>query len=145
MAEAGIALCAKHFPGHGLSGVDSHHGLPVIPNDADLQTHLAPFRAAVRAGIQWMMIAHLDLPLPDGRRELAPFSPYWLRTVLREQLGFSGLTISDDLGMKAVAEGRSVAEIAEAMVRAGCDVLIESRPDPEVWQQAAQGIANAKG
>jgi beta-N-acetylhexosaminidase len=113
--RAGVAACAKHFPGHGDTRQDSHHELPVV--DAP---ELEPFRAAVEAGVRAVMTAHVVV------RSLGPepatVSPAAMR-LLREELGFDGLVVSDALDMRAVADTIGVEESAVQALAAGVDAL----------------------
>jgi beta-N-acetylhexosaminidase len=121
---AGLLAAAKHFPGHGDTSTDSHFELPVVDQSlARLERiELAPFRAAIDAGIGAMMTAHvvysaLDPTLP------ATLSPL-ICTSLRERLGFRGMLLSDDLEMRAVADRWAIGDAAVAAVAAGCDALL---------------------
>ncbi len=124
MASVGMAACAKHFPGHGHVDVDSHHGLPVCDLDRDgLEDHLAPFRAAIAAGVPAVMTAHVVYPAVDPDR-CATLSPLWIDGVLRGELGFDGAVLSDDLEMGAIVNELGIGEAALQAVRAGVDGLL---------------------
>ena len=137
--EAGGALAtAKHFPGHGGTGTDSHHGLALVPADrARLDAvDLAPFRAAVEAGVSAVMPGHLAVPALDGRDDRpAILSPEILDGVLRSEMGFSGLVVSDALEMEGARAGRFDGEVAALALGAGVDVILVPR-DPVVAHQA---------
>jgi beta-N-acetylhexosaminidase len=123
--DAGIVAVGKHFPGHGDTDVDSHMALPVIDRSQDeLESfELIPFRAAIAAGVDAIMTAHIALPqITNG--EPATLSPATLTTLLRERMGFSGLIITDDLEMGAIVEGYGTAEAALRAFRAGADLLL---------------------
>jgi beta-N-acetylhexosaminidase len=122
--RAGVAAVGKHFPGHGCVAADSHHELPIDERDFfDLEQHdLVPFRAAVGAGIEAIMTAHVLYPEVDSR--VAGYSPYWIKDVLRNDMGFSGAVFSDDLSMAGADLGASYAERARQALAAGCDVLL---------------------
>lgn len=119
----GMEAVGKHFPGHGWVSADSHVSLPVDErsfeaiNTADIQ----PF-AALAQVVQWMMPAHVIYAQCDALT--AGTSDFWLRQVLREQLGFKGLIVSDDLSMEGAASAGDVATRAELAAAAGCDVLL---------------------
>ena len=121
---AGVAACAKHFPGHGDTTVDSHVALPRVPHGLERlrAVELVPFRAAVRAGVASVMTAHLLVPALDPDRP-ATLSPRVLE-LLRGELGFRGLLFSDDLEMGAVAGLGSPAELAEGAILAGVDAVL---------------------
>ena len=122
LRAAGVVGCGKHFPGHGDTRTDSHHELPVVPHDlARLRAiELHPFAAAVRAGMPAIMTAHVLFPAVDPERP-ATMSPPIIQGLLRGELGFAGVVVSDDLGMKAVAARYSVDEIVVGALLAGVD------------------------
>lgn len=129
--DAGIAAAVKHFPGHGDTTVDSHTGLPVIDHDrATLQrVDLPPFKAAIDAGTDVVMAGHLLVPALDPSLP-ATLSSAILGGLLRDQLGFKGVTITDSLWMQGIRS--RVANDAEASLRAlraGADILLMP-PDP---------------
>jgi beta-N-acetylhexosaminidase len=122
--EKGLLTCAKHFPGHGDTAQDSHKDLPRLPHALERlrRIELPPFEALARAGVAAIMTAHvvfeaLDPDLP------ATLSAPVLR-LLREELGFDGCCISDDLEMKAVAEHFPLEQVAPGAVLAGVDALL---------------------
>lgn len=121
---AGVAACAKHFPGHGDTDLDSHLALPRL--DLDLErlrrVELPPFEAAIAAEVASVMTAHVLFPKLDPKRPatLSPEVMGWLR----DELGYGGLVFSDDLEMKAVADNFSVDERSLGALRAGVDVLL---------------------
>jgi beta-N-acetylhexosaminidase len=122
LQSAGVLACAKHFPGHGDTGVDSHHDLPeVVLGDPATSPWLVPFRAAVAAGAASVMSAHVRVPEIDARP--ATLVPAIMTDLLRRDLGFTGLTLSDGLEMGAVAGPLGVAEGAVQAVLAGVDAL----------------------
>jgi beta-N-acetylhexosaminidase len=121
--ERGVAACAKHFPGHGDTTVDSHLGLPVVEAEREelLAGALVPFRAAVEAGVVAVMTAHLVVPALDGVP--ATVSEVLLGDLLRGELGFDGTVISDALDMHAVSKTIGLEEGAVRAVAAGVDAL----------------------
>ncbi len=120
----GVAACAKHFPGHGDTSQDSHVDMPRLPHPLERlrRVELPPFAALARAGVASVMTAHVVFEALDPERP-ATLSPPVLR-LLREELGFQGCCISDDLEMKAVAEHFPLEEVAPASVLAGVDSLL---------------------
>lgn len=130
LQQAGMAHCGKHFPGHGFVSEDSHHAVPVDQRDWEAlwQDDILPYRKLM-GELASVMPAHVIYPKLDPLP--AGFSSFWLRTVLREQLGFNGVIFSDDLCMEgASAAGESMVERALAALHAGCDmVLVCNRPD----------------
>ena len=134
LQSSGVAACVKHFPGHGTVAGDSHKMLPVSHLEKfELAPHLKPFATAIGAGVKIMMAAHLKFPEIDSRS--VPFSPLFLHEIARLKLAFSGIMISDDLDMAAVA-GRPLSEVMVEGVKAGLDMALWGRnlkpvADPE--------------
>ncbi|MFC0005384.1 glycoside hydrolase family 3 protein [Micromonospora siamensis] len=124
LQTGGVAACAKHFPGHGDTRVDSHHDLPVIgASGAALRAgELVPFRAAVAAGVQAVMTGHLLVPALDPTLP-ATLSPYILGGLLREELGFHGVVVTDAIEMRAVADRYGLAGAAVRALAAGADAV----------------------
>jgi beta-N-acetylhexosaminidase len=125
-AAAGLLCCAKHFPGHGAATVDSHLALPIIDVDrARLdRVELPPFRAAIAAGVPAIMLAHLIVPALDPTPSIpASLSRRITTDLLRRELGFAGLAVTDDLEMGALA---SIGEAAagERAIQAGADFVL---------------------
>jgi beta-glucosidase len=121
----GVLGCAKHFPGHGDTGCDSHLELPVLPHSrARLEAvELPPFRDAIAAGVAAVMTAHLSLPALDRDRP-ATLSPAVLSGLLREELGFAGLVVTDALVMEAIAGRYGAGEAAVLALQAGADLVL---------------------
>jgi beta-N-acetylhexosaminidase len=124
MQDSGVSACAKHFPGKGAATVDAHIDLPTIklPRAAFSRTHLAPFRAACAAGVDAVMTSHVRFPAFDS--EVATFSAKIVRDVLRGELAYDGLVVSDDLCMGAITKRWPVAEATLKCLDAGHDVLM---------------------
>ncbi len=124
----GVHACAKHFPGHGRTIADSHAELPVVGADREeLEADLAPFRAAIEAGVRSVMMAHVSYTALDPSGAPASLSPR-IVGLLRDGLGFAGIVATDALIMEAVAaSGRTEAQAAVEAIRAGCDVLLYPR------------------
>jgi len=125
-AAAGLLCCAKHFPGHGAATVDSHVGLPLIDVDrARLdRVELPPFRSAIAAGVPAIMLAHLIVPALDPTPSLpASLSRRVVTDLLRREMGFAGIVLTDDLEMGALA---SIGEAAagERALEAGADFVL---------------------
>jgi beta-N-acetylhexosaminidase len=121
---AGVAACAKHFPGHGDTSSDSHLALPVIDVDAATlrSRELAPFRAAVDAGTLTVMTSHILVPAVDEVNP-ATFSAPILEGILRGELGFTGVIVSDALDMVGASGEIGIPEAAVRALAAGCDLL----------------------
>ncbi|MBV9924908.1 MAG: glycoside hydrolase family 3 C-terminal domain-containing protein [Acidobacteria bacterium] len=124
--EGGALSTAKHFPGHGDTAVDSHIGLPTIQADrARLERlELVPFRAAVAAGVDSVMTAHIALPKLNGDELPATLSPKVTNDLLRRELKFDGLVVTDSLGMGAITKGFPGGEAAVRAIQAGADVAL---------------------
>lgn len=122
--EAGMAAVGKHFPGHGGVTEDSHNELPVDrrPMGDLLMEDLVPFQRMIDYGLDAIMPAHVIYEQAD--RELAGFSRFWLKDVLRDQLGFHGVIFSDDLTMAAAEQAGGFAERARSALTAGCDMVL---------------------
>jgi beta-N-acetylhexosaminidase len=127
-SRAGMRTSAKHFPGHGATGKDSHFTTPTITRSRpELERcDFVPFRAAIAAGVSSVMTTHITFPALDPDAP-ATTSPAILGTLLRDELGFGGVVISDDLEMAGMALKAPLIAGARAALLAGCDVLIVSR------------------
>ena len=124
LLAGGVLPAVKHFPGHGSLTTDSHLALPVHGADAEhiAGTELPPFADAVEAGVPMVMVAHVDVPAWDPGVP-ASLSPEAYR-VLREDLQFAGVTVTDSLGMGALAQVGDAGDVAVAALRAGADLLL---------------------
>ncbi len=124
MQEAGVAACAKHFPGHGDTRQDSHFELPRLPHDLDRlrEVELAPFAAAVAAKVASVMSAHVIFEALDRKRP-ATLSPP-VMNLLRGELGYDGVVFTDDLEMRAVADHFTPEQRVRGALEAGCDALL---------------------
>jgi beta-N-acetylhexosaminidase len=125
LQSAGVAACGKHFPGHGDTSTDSHHELPLVEHDPRrlAEVEMAPFRAAIEENVATIMTAHvLALTLDEHRP--ASFSPIVVDQWLKQTLGFQGVVVSDDLGMKAISATWALPEAMVRAVSAGCDVAL---------------------
>ncbi|WP_431873120.1 glycoside hydrolase family 3 protein [Nocardiopsis eucommiae] len=130
-SEHGVVPVIKHFPGHGDTDVDSHTGLPVIdlPRDRWEAEHLPPFRAAVDAGVDAIMTAHVLMPQLDPGEDPATLSPVIIDEILRGELGYDGVVTTDALNMEGVRQTHDDGEVAVRVVEAGVDQLLMP-PDP---------------
>lgn len=137
--DAGIAPCAKHFPGHGDTSVDSHLALPALNEGRERldAIELAPYRALIGDGLEMIMSAHIVYPALDGAGLPATLSRPILTDVLRSELGFDGVIITDSMSMKAVADNFGVGQAAVMAVQAGADVVLACgtrEAQEETWQ-----------
>ncbi|MDQ0661501.1 beta-N-acetylhexosaminidase [Paenibacillus sp. W2I17] len=124
----GIAATAKHFPGHGDTAVDSHLGMVTVPHDRNRleQMELLPFRKAIEAGVDAIMTAHVMFPSIEPESIPATLSHKVLTGLLREEMGFEGIIITDCLEMHAISKPYGVAEAAVRAVEAGADLILVS-------------------
>ncbi len=131
LRAGGVAACAKHFPGHGDTAMDSHLALPTVdhplPRLRDVE--LAPFRAAIEEGVESIMTAHIVFPAYDS--EPATLSRRILTGLLREEMGFDGVIITDGLNMKAIADNYGMGEAAVRSIEAGADLVLAFGPIPD--------------
>ncbi len=129
---AKVITTAKHFPGHGDTATDSHLNLATIGADRERleKVEWAPFRAAIQSGVDSVMTAHIAVPALDEPDLPATLSPKIVNGILREELGFKGLIVTDALEMGGIAKGFSVGEAAVRALIAGADVLLMP-PDGE--------------
>lgn len=128
MHAAGMAATLKHFPGHGSVLEDTHFDAARDPRAfATLEAEdLLPFRAGIDAGAQAVMLAHVSYPDVDPNP--AGYSRRWIVDILRQQMGFAGIAISDDIGMAAAESAGGVAARLQAHVDAGCDLVLVCAP-----------------
>lgn len=140
---AGILSVVKHFPGHGDTAQDSHYGVPVVKADRKQlqQIHLAPFEAAVRAGVDGVMTGHILYPALDAKN-IATFSKPILGNLLRQQMGFKGLVVTDSLDMKSATSFCTISGCAVRALESGSDMILLGRyvKPLTVFKQAAQEI-----
>ena len=144
LQQEGVAACGKHFPGHGDTGVDSHADLPVVDHEPGRLEHveLHPFRAAIRTGVAAIMTAHVRYPAWDETSPATLARPI-VTGLLRQELGFGGLIVSDDMAMGAIAKHHAATDAAVAAVNAGCDVLMLCAPDPAYQVAVIEGLIHA--
>ncbi len=131
LQAAGVAATAKHFPGHGDTASDFHFGTPQV-NHARERLHeveLLPFETAIASDVKLVMSAHIALPALTGDPSLpATLSPQVLRGLLRDEMKFTGVIVSDALDMRAIGQGDKLASEAIAAISAGVDLLLFQHP-----------------
>jgi len=145
--DGGALTTAKHFPGHGDTSVDSHLGLPVIDADrARLDAvELVPFRRAIAEGVDGVMTAHVQLPAILGPGSPpATLSEALLTGLLRDELGFDGLVLTDALTMRAITDMYGIEEASVRSVEAGADVVLAPRAVPEVVRALAGAVRSGR-
>jgi beta-N-acetylhexosaminidase len=143
LQDGGVAACGKHFPGHGDTELDSHLALPAVDHSRSRldDVELRPFRKAIEAEVALVMTAHivvreLDATLP------ATLSPAAVNALLRKELGYQGVVVSDDLEMKAVADRWRSGLASVLAVKAGCDLMLVCHT-PEAQAEAIEGVIHA--
>jgi beta-glucosidase-like glycosyl hydrolase len=137
-----VLACAKHFPGHGRTHQDSHVALPVQEESLTelLASDLVPFRAAVDSGVASVMTAHVAFPALDRATRAATLSPPTI-ALLRGELGFQGLIVSDALDMGGVLASHNQGEAAVRALAAGCDLLLAPTDAPAVVRTLQEAAA----
>lgn len=144
--RGGVAATAKHFPGHGDTAVDSHVDLPRISHDrASLEAiDLVPFKAAIDAGVDAIMIGHLLVPAVDPSGLPATMSPAIITGLLRGRLGFTGVVVTDSLRMAGVRTTYSDGEIAVRAILAGADQLLDPPSLPTAHAAVLQAVNSGR-
>ncbi|MEZ7003498.1 glycoside hydrolase family 3 protein [Streptomyces sp. AD55] len=144
--RSGVAACAKHFPGHGDTATDSHTGLPVITHSrAEWEALDAPpFRAAIEAGIDSLMTAHLMVPALDPSGDPATLSRPIVTGILREELGYDGVVVTDSLAMEGVRTKYGDERVPVLALKAGVDQLLNP-PDLDLaWNAVLAAVRDGE-
>ena len=141
LKSQGIVSCLKHFPGIGSTSQDPHTGLSVTDRTEEQfrSEEFIAFKAGIDAGVQMVMIGHISAPGLTGDNEPCIFSERVVTDILREELGFDGVVITDALNMAAVSEYHTADEAAILALKAGCDMLLM----PEDYETAYNGVLQA--
>jgi beta-N-acetylhexosaminidase len=141
---AGLAACGKHFPGHGDTSTDSHFELPLVEHAPDRlrAIEFEPFRAAIAEQVAFIMTAHVLVPSFDETRP-ASLSSEIVQALLREELKFDGVILSDDLEMKAVSAKYDVPYAAVEAIRAGCDGILICSGDVDLQGRTLEALVHA--
>ncbi|MFG3059803.1 glycoside hydrolase family 3 protein [Streptomyces sp. NPDC048231] len=144
--SSGVAATAKHFPGHGDTAVDSHFGFPVITHSRELweQLDAVPFRAAIRAGIGAIMTAHIMVPALDDSGDPATLSHPILTGILREELGYDGVVVTDSLGMEGVRQKYGDDRVPVLALKAGVDQLLNPPSLDVAWNAVLQAVRSGE-
>jgi beta-N-acetylhexosaminidase len=144
LQDSGIAACGKHFPGHGDTSTDSHLELPIVehPPERLREVELTPFRAAVDADVATIMTAHVLVPALDEHVP-ATLSRTVVTKLLRDELKYEGVILSDDLEMKAIAATMPVPDAAVRAIGAGCDGLLICGSDHDLQVSALEALIRA--
>lgn len=141
LKEEGIIGMYKHFPGHGGTTADSHEGYAYVDDTLEEleEGAFVPFQRGIDEGIQVIMVSHISCPNVTGDNTPATLSERMITEILREDMGFDGMVITDALGMGAITQQYSSSEAAVAALKAGADMLLM----PEDFQSAYQGVLDA--
>ena len=125
LEDNGIIPCGKHFPGHGDTMTDSHHVLPVVEADRTRldNIELEPFRQAIRRGLPALMTAHVRYPALDAEAPATLSRPI-LTDLLRNELGFQGVTLTDDMEMRAILDHQPIGKASVRALQAGADMIV---------------------
>lgn len=140
MQDAGILTCAKHFPGHGDTSTDSHFELPIITQSKEhlYDLELYPFKKLIEAGVDTVMVAHLNIPAFDASETPSSLSQNIVTNILQNELGFNGLVLTDGLNMQAITNDYSGAQAALAAFKAGNTLLLCPFEVPQAIQAIEQ-------
>jgi len=144
LQQEGIAACGKHFPGHGDTVADSHHELPLVehPPERLREVEFLPFTAAIDAGVATIMTAHVFVPSLDDTNP-ATLSKRVVTDLLRHELKYEGVILSDDLEMKAIAATYAVPSAAVLAIDAGCDGALICSGDHDTQWAALEALVHA--
>ncbi|OON72531.1 glycoside hydrolase family 3 protein [Streptomyces tsukubensis] len=143
---AGIAAAVKHFPGHGDTATDSHYGFPVIEHTREQWRTLdaPPFQAAIGAGIDVIMTAHIMVPALDPSGDPATLSRPILTGVLREELGYEGVVVTDSLRMEGVRTKYGDDRVPVLALKAGVDQLLDPPDIAVAWQAVCEAVRSGE-
>ncbi len=147
MQDYKVMACAKHFPGHGDTDVDSHYDLPVINHNlARLDSiEMYPFKVLAQHGLQSMMLGHLSIPALDNtKNQPSSLSPKIVTTLLKEKINYQGLLFTDGLGMKGVSKHYDAGEIEANALIAGNDILLLPQDVPAAMSQIKKAITEGR-
>lgn len=147
MQDGGILSCAKHFPGHGDTDVDSHYGLPMINHNMNRldSIELKPFKYLIKQGVSSIMAAHLHIPSIDNRKNRATSTSInAITNLLRNELEFNGLIITDGLEMKGVTKHFKPGQLSAEALLAGNDILLLPNDIRKAFDEIYKYVANKK-
>jgi beta-N-acetylhexosaminidase len=141
-----VAATAKHFPGHGDTAVDSHYGFPVITHTREVWEKLdaVPFRAAIKAGIDSIMTAHIQFPALDDSGDPATLSHPILTGILRGELGYDGVVVTDSLGMEGVRTKYGDDRVPVLALKAGVDQLLNPPDLAVAWNAVLKAVQDGE-
>jgi len=141
LQDKGVSACLKHFPGIGSTTADTHEGLALTNRKAEefRAEEFQVFQAGIDAGVQMIMVGHVNVPSLDEENNPASMSKAVITDILREELGYDGVIITDALNMSAISQYYSSEQAAIMALKAGSDMILM----PEDFQQAYAGVLNA--
>lgn len=141
MQSTGTSACVKHFPGHGNTEADSHDGMASTDKTIEemRETEFLPFKAGIEQGVDFIMVGHITAPNVIGDETPSNLSSMMVTEVLRNELGFKGITITDAMNMKAITDKYKADEAAVLAIQAGMDMILM----PENFEVAYQGVLEA--
>ncbi len=149
LQENGVVAVGKHFPGHGDTSKDSHITLPVINYDMERlrRVELVPFKKSIDAGLDVVMTAHISFPKILGNKNSATVSKYFLDDVLRKELKFKGVVITDDMEMGAISNKMNAGEASVVSIKAGSDIVLIStfgKSIPLIFNEILKAVNSGK-
>lgn len=142
--DTGVVPVVKHFPGHGDTKVDSHVGLPIVNKTKEelYQLELKPFQSAIEKNVDMMMVAHIQYPNIDKEKKPATLSKEIITNLLREEMGYNGVVITDDMQMGAITENFGLEKATLESIKAGVDIVLICN-DYEKEKKAIQVVREA--
>lgn len=146
LLDNGVIPCVKHFPGHGSTAGDTHQGLAYTDKTLEelMSCELVPFQTAVDNGLPMIMVSHISVPSVTGDDTPASLSHFLVTELLREQMGFDGIVITDGMGMGAIEDNYESGEAAVLAVQAGCDMLLITADFPEAYQAVFDAVEDGR-
>ena len=144
LQESGVSACLKHFPGHGSTSADSHTGASVSHRSLDelRATEFLPFRAGIEAGVGMVMLSHMSLPEITGDNTPCDLSYKIVTELLRQELGYEGVIVSDSHEMASITNYYDCADAAVMAVQAGCDIVLMPRSVSEAFYGLLAAVQN---
>lgn len=141
LQSVGVSSTLKHFPGHGDASGDTHIASVNVDNDLNRMRNVdfVPFKAGIKAGADFIMVSHISISRVAGNTTPASLSPLVMQTILRDELGFNGLIVTDAMDMKAITSNYTPKDAAVKAIKAGADIVLM----PENFEEAYYGVLNA--
>jgi len=146
LAAHGVGACVKHYPGHGEVATDTHHGYAELSKSRDeiMACEMIPFRAAIEHGTECIMVAHITVPSLDSTALPATLSSTLLEDLLRGELGYDGLIMSDALEMGAICDNYTPGEAAVLCLLAGNDIILGPRNYPVAFEAVLEAVEQGR-